>query len=378
MPKRYYLDHSSTSWPKPDEVKHELESSFCRLIANAGRSAYQEAIASARMIFETRNAVSELFGVADSANIVFTPGCTEGLNLVIKGLLKPQQRVAVSPMEHNAVMRPLLRMSKEKGVMLDVLPADSYGQLDLAGCKKIAKRHHFSLLAATHVSNVNGVVQDLAALREIFPETPILIDAAQSAGVLPIDISGTGIDFLCCSAHKGLLGLSGLGLAYLSPLYDFPALIEGGTGSNSDSFEQPCFRPDRYESGTPNIPGITALKAALSGIHTRGLGGKQQSAFSRQLIEGLKRIAGVKVLSPLNSEALLVSFTIEGIRPEEAALELDRKYDILCRAGLHCSPAAHRHLGTFPQGSIRFSPGWGTTEEHIEAALRAVYEIAGK
>ena len=372
---KIYLDHAATSWPKPAEVGEEIEHSLTALTANAGRSGHQAAVSSARMVFETRERLAELFGIERSEDLVFVRGCTEGLNLVLKGSLKPEDRVAVSPMEHNSVMRPLTRLARERGIVVHTLPADPLGRIDFEADRESANEKPPSLVVIQHASNVNGMVQDLAALRRAFPESPILVDAAQTAGVLPLDVTALGVDFLAASIHKGLLGPTGVGVCYLSPRYDVSPLMEGGTGTDSESTEHPGFRPDRYEAGTLNLHGIAGTSGALHGLGERGLLGERKRFLTKMLVDGLDRIPGVTLHSPKDGTALCVSFTVDHLRPEQVAVRLEQGFGVLCRPGLHCAPNAHRHLGTLPSGTVRLSPGWGNTEKHVETALAGVESI---
>jgi len=370
-----YLDHAATSWPKAPGVG-EAMARLCSsdLLANPGRSSYRASLDAARLVFETRCRLARLLGIHDPANLVFTRGATEGLNLVLKGLLREGDRVAVSPLEHNSVMRPLSRLARERGVTVETLPADDLGRIDLEAARKL--RGRYRLVVVAHGANVNGVIQDLAALKEALPETPIVADAAQTAGILPIDVGEMGISALAFSAHKGLLGPTGLGGCYLADDLDPQPLVEGGTGSRSEATEQPDFRPDRYEAGTLNLHGIAGLAAALDHIESNGLLGETKRRLTTILIEGLSGLPRLRVLAPTDGSALLLSFTIEGVPPDRVAVALERDHGILCRAGLQCAPAAHRYLGTFPQGTVRLSPGYLNTEEEMEAAVRAAYSIA--
>jgi selenocysteine lyase/cysteine desulfurase len=376
LPVMIYLDHAATSWPKPEEVSRESLRVLTGLTANAGRSGYEASVASARMVSQVRQRLAELLGVGHPENLVFVRGCTEGLNLVLKGFLKPGQHVAVSPLEHNALWRPLSRLQRQLPLHVQTLPADPLGRIDLEAARRVAAARRFDLVAVAHASNVNGVVQDLAGLRQVFADTPLLVDAAQTAGVLPISIESAKIDFLTCSVHKGLLGPTGLGVCYLAPQHDVAPLIEGSTGSFSDSLEQPAFRPDRYEAGTLNLHGIAGTYGALLGVKQRGLLGSETRRLTRRLVEGLQAMGGVSVYSPADGTALCTSFNVDGLLPDEVATRLEQNNAVSCRPGLQCAPAAHRHLQTFPLGTIRFSPGWGTTEEMVDVALRGVAEIA--
>lgn len=374
MSRVIYLDHAATSWPKPEGVKAEVTRLFEELTANPGRSGHRPAIEAARLIFDTRTRLATLLGARDPANLVFTRGATEGLNLVLKGFLRPGDRVAVSPLEHNSVMRPLSRLAAERGVVVETLPSDALGRIDIAAASRLAGRYR--LVAVAHGSNVTGVVQDIRALAQALPGTPILSDAAQTAGVLPISVEADGVAFLACSAHKGLLGPMGIGACYIAPQYEVEPLLEGGTGSQSESIEHPTFRPDRYEAGTPNLHGIGGLRAGVEHIERHGLLGEHKRRLAQRLAIGLSEIRGVRLYSPVDGSALLVSFTVEGVPPDRVALALEMEHGVLARPGLHCAPSAHRHLRTLPAGTVRLSPGFGNSEEEIDVAIRAVHAIA--
>lgn len=245
-----YLDHAATSWPKPPEVAAAISQTLESLTANAGRSGHRASLDSARMVFQTRQRLADLLGVRNSEDVIFVRGCTEGLNLVLKG--------------------------------------------------------------------------------------------------------------------------------YLSPLYDVRPLIEGGTGSRSESAEQPDFRPDRYEAGTLNLHGMAGALGALRGQPQRGLLGAEKQSLSKQLLDALAAIRGVETCSPTDGTALCVSFRIAGLGPEAIAVRLERDFGILCRPGLHCAPTAHRHLGTLPDGTVRLSPGWGNTPDDVRAAIRAIESVVAK
>lgn len=376
MSRSVYLDHAATSWPKPPEVKAEIVGLLDGLAANPGRSGHRPAIEAARLIFDTRARLAALLGIPDPANLVFTRGATEGLNLVLKGFLRPGDRVAVSPLEHNSVMRPLTRLAAERGITIETLPADSLGRLDAEAAARLAGRYR--LAAVAHASNVTGVVQDVAALARALPGTAILSDAAQAAGVLPIAAEADGLAFLACSAHKGLLGPMGIGACYIAPGLDVEPLLEGGTGSQSESLVHPSFRPDRYEAGTPNLHGIAGLRGGLAHIEAHGLLGEHKRRLTRAFIEGLREIRGVRLYSPDDGSALLASFTLDGTPPDRVAAALEAEFGVLCRPGLHCSPSAHRHIGTLPAGTVRLSPGFGNTENDIAIALRAVHAVAAR
>ena len=370
-----YLDHAATSWPKPPEVAQATARAFEHLTANAGRSGHGPSIDAARMVFDVRCRMAELLRARASEDVIFTRGSTESLNLVLKGWLRHGDRVLVSPLEHNSVMRPLERLRRDRGVTVETLPADPLGRIDLDAVRRLNAGDRVRLVVVAHASNVNGVVQDLAGLRAALPDTPLLVDAAQTAGVLPIDVTGWNVDFLACSMHKGLLGPTGVGACYLAQNRDVPPLLEGGTGSRSESLDHPDFRPDVYEAGTLNLHGLVGAGAALRGLAERGLLGPHQQTLCRRLIDGLASLSGVRIHSPGDGSALCVALTHATLRPEEIALRLEREHEIYARPGLQCAPCAHRHLGTFPSGVLRLSPGWGTTPEQIDTTIKALEGI---
>jgi selenocysteine lyase/cysteine desulfurase len=372
-----YLDHAATSWPKPDAVAAAMVRALTDLTANAGRSGHRASLASARLVFQTRQKLAALLGAPQAEDLVFTRGCTEGLNLVLKGFLRPGDRVLVSPLEHNSVMRPLVRLAHDRGVAVETLPADPFGRVDAEQTRALLRQHPAALAAAQHASNVHGAVQDLAALRDALGDVPLLVDAAQTAGVLPINVAQLRLDFLCLSVHKGLLGPTGVGVCWLDPRHEVLPLVEGGTGSQSDSLEHPAFRPDRYEAGTLNLHGIAGTLGALEGLDSRGLLGDHKRSLCRRLIEGLCGVRRVRLHSPTDGTALCVALTVADLPPDRVAARLEREHGVLCRPGLQCAPAAHRHLGTFPQGVVRLSPGWGNTPDEIDHATRGLAAIAG-
>ena len=372
-----YLDHAATSWPKPGRVGERMVEQLSGLCANAGRSAHQAALNSGRMVFKTREALAELFGVPDPADLVFTRGATEGINLVLKGFLEEGDRVLVSPLEHNAVMRPLERLKGDRNIKVEILPADPLGQIDTGAIAGQVGQAAPRLVAIAHGSNVNGVVQDLRAVRSAFPDSALLVDAAQTAGALPIDVSADGVDFMVCSAHKGLLGPTGVGVCYLNPCFEVRPLIEGGTGSRSEETSQPAFRPDRYEAGTLNLHGIAGLAGALDYLSENGLMGDLKRRLSKRLVDGLCGLPGIRLHSSDDGTALLVSVTLDGLSSDRVAAELEDAHGVLCRPGLQCAPLAHRHLGTFPEGTVRLSPGFGNSEEDVCKVVDAL-SVMGK
>jgi cysteine desulfurase / selenocysteine lyase len=378
-----YLDNAATSWPKPPEVLEAMSHALDQAGGNPGRSGHRLSIAAARIVYDTREQLAQFFGVGDPARIIFTANATHSINLALKGILKPGDRVVTTSMEHNAVMRPLRALEKE-GIILSTVPCSPDGRLDLALFAEAA-RGGARLVVVTHASNVVGTllpVSDIAAIAHS-EGALLLVDASQTAGVEAIDVSSMGIDLLAFTGHKELQGPPGIGGLVISGAMN-PALMEplvrGGTGSRSESDTQPDDLPDKYESGTANLPGIAGLGAGVGWVNDRGLDqiAGHLRTVSRLLLEGLSSIHGVKVYGTMKPElsVAVVSFTISGKRVSDVGLALDDKYEVLARVGLHCAPTAHRTIGSFPEGTVRLAPGVSTSVGDIEETLRAISEVA--
>ncbi|MCP4376512.1 MAG: aminotransferase class V-fold PLP-dependent enzyme [bacterium] len=371
-----YLDHAATSWPKPEPVRRAANRCYDDLLANAGRSGHGASVDCAELVFETREKLAAMLGISASRDIAFTRGATEGINLVLKGFLNDGDVVVVSPMEHNSVMRPLMGLAQSRSIRIETLPADRFGRIDLAAAATLADELSPRLVVINHASNVNGVVQDVAAIGALFPGAAMLVDAAQTAGAIPIDIQRDRIDFLAFSAHKSIGGPTGIGACYISGEHNVRPLIEGGTGSRSDDTTHPDFRPDCYEAGTLNLHGIAALAGALDHIESSGLIGELKKELTGVLIDGLSDVEGVCLCTPADAGALTAALVVEGVSPEIVAQRLEEEWGILCRAGLHCAPLAHRHLTTHSTGAVRLSPGYGNTIEQMHQTVQAVRTIA--
>jgi len=374
-----YLDNAATSWPKPPAVAEMMMRYLTDIGANPGRAGHRLAVAAGRLVLQTRERLAELFGVDDPFRVVFTQNVTEALNLALLGLLRPGDHVVTTSMEHNAMMRPLHHLA-QNGVELTVVPCRVDGALDPDEVAR-AVRPHTVLLAALHASNVVGTLLPVAELSRLTRERDILflLDAAASAGQEPLDLERDGVDLLVFTGHKGLLGPTGTGGLVLGrrvPPGRLRPLIRGGTGSRSASHEQPDFLPDLYESGTLNVAGLAGLGASVGWLLEQGLDAlrRRRWALVQSLLDGLQAIDGVTVYGTGDArrQTAAVSFNIAGLSPSTAGLRLDEEYGVLCRVGLHCAPAAHRTIGAFPDGTIRFAPGPFTTEAEIDRALQAV------
>jgi cysteine desulfurase/selenocysteine lyase len=377
-----YLDNAATSWPKPPEVLKAMVDVLERAGGNPGRSGHQLSIEAARVMYDAREDIARFFNSGDPTRIIFTSNATHAINIVLKGLLKPGEHVVTSSMEHNAVMRPLRRL-EEWGLILDVVPCASDGSLDV---KDIATAVDLNtrLVVINHASNVAGTILPIAEVASIAHRAGalLLVDAAQTAGVLPIDVKAFGIDFLAFTGHKGLQGPPGIGGLVIGDHVDtsqIEPLMQGGTGSQSELEEQPEHLPDKFESGTPNIVGIAGLHAGINWVMDRGIEAirAQEKELTGALIAGLSGIAGVKVYGTHDPEesVAIVSFTAMGRRVSEIGLRLDEDYCILARVGLHCAPAAHKTIGTFPEGTVRLAPGAFTRVDDIKEAVSAVEKV---
>jgi cysteine desulfurase family protein len=377
-----YFDNPATSWPKPPRVKEAMNRFMEEVGANPGRSGHSLSIEAARIIYEAREALSVLFHVKDSSRIIFTLNATESLNLAVKGLLKPLDHVITSSMEHNSVMRPLRHLEK-MGIELSILSCSKEGILNPREVEKNL-RPNTKMIVLNHASNVTGTLLPVREVGKVARKYRLLflVDAAQTAGAYPIDLEQDGIDLLAFTGHKSLYGPQGTGGLAIGEnvnIQDLTPLKQGGTGSRSEFEEQPDFLPDRFESGTPNSVGIAGLLAGVQFVLEKGVEQIRQNeiALINKLIMGLKKIPRIKLYGPERQEDRIatLSFNVNGISPSEGAYRLEREFGILCRPGLHCAPAAHHTLGTFPEGTIRFGLGAFNTEEEVETALQAVSVI---
>jgi len=374
-----YLDHAATSWPKPAEVPAAMHDFLVHAGGNPGRSGHRLSIEAGRTVYDAREAVAELFNAPDPLRVIFTLNATHAINLALHGLLRPGDRVVTSGIEHNAVMRPLRAMPIE----LSVIPCRPDGSLDLSEAAS-AIIPDTRLVVLNHASNVMGTILPAAQVAKLTHAAGalILLDAAQTAGALPIDMQALGIDLLAFTGHKALLGPPGTGglvigervdTASLQPLY------RGGTGSRSEFEIQPEDCPDKFESGTPNGVGIAGLGAGVRTVLEHGIEAvrEHERTLAGALAEGLANIPGVTVYGPTGpaDRTATVSFTVAGRRVSEIGLRLDEEHDVLCRVGLHCAPAAHRTIGTFPEGTVRFAGGFSTTLAEVRQAIAAVAEI---
>ncbi|MEN1760084.1 aminotransferase class V-fold PLP-dependent enzyme [Anoxynatronum sibiricum] len=374
-----YLDNAATSFPKPPEVIQAVVNQLEQIGGNAGRSAHQGGLASSRLLYETRCSISELIHCPDPLQIVFTLNATEALNLVIHGVLNPGDHVVTTSMEHNSVLRPLKTL-EAAGISHTIVWGDETGDVKVEDLKK-AIRPNTRMIIATHCSNVTGTLLPIEAMGKMAKEHTLLflVDASQSCGSMPLSVEAMKADFLAAPGHKALLGPQGTGFLYVGKDLKIKTLKQGGTGSRSEDLLQPEVAPDRYESGTQNMHGLAGLKAGVDYLLKTGVAEIQRYETEQvnRLMEGLSVIKGITLYgSSKNRErGSVVSFRPGNLDVNQFNYTLDSLYGISARSGLHCAPLAHQTIGTFPEGTLRFSPGWHTTADDIEAALTAVSQV---
>jgi len=337
------------------------------------------AVEANRIVFDARDKIAELLGIPQADRIVFTQNATSAINTALFGLLRSGDHCITSCMEHNAMVRPLSALA-DRGVEVSRLNVAPSGEVDLRAFEALFLPNT-KLLAFTHVSNVSGTILPLIPLVEIARKkgVAILLDASQSAGVFPLDVSALELDFFACPGHKGLLGPQGTGLLYISDRFDIEPFVYGGTGSKSELDRMPEFLPDRFEAGTLNTPGLAGLAAGVDFLLRTGVESvhKREGLLCRQLLDGLASISGLNVHGPgVENRASVVSFTLDNLDPSSVGDLLNSEFDIASRVGLHCAPEAHRTLGTFPTGTVRVSPGYFNTEAEIELLVEAIRSIS--
>ncbi len=377
-----YLDNAATTFPKPKTVYREVQSCMKKYGANPGRAGHQLSLKAGRAVYRVRELVSELFHIDNPMQVIFTSNATDSLNLGLKGILKPGDHVITTSMEHNSVMRPL-KVLELSGVENTVIKCNREGMIDCDNIKK-AIRKNTKLIVSTHASNVTGTLMPIEQIGKIAKEYNIifLVDAAQTAGVYDIDVKKAYIDLLAIPGHKGLMGPQGVGILYIGEDIKLIPIKEGGTGSNSELLIQPEILPDRYESGTPNTPGIVGLGAGIEFILKKGLNKIQEHEqnLTKLMINELKNIEKVKIYGPkdFQKQAAVLSINIDNKDSTEISYILDKDFNIAVRSGLHCSPMAHKTIGTFEQGTVRFSFSYLTKEKDVYKAIKALKQICSK
>lgn len=381
---KIYLDNGSTSFPKAPGVGKAMADFIEKVGVNIGRGGYEEAYSAAEVVLDTREKLCRLFHFDRPENVIFQSGITAAMNVLLKGLLKPGDRVLTTSMEHNAVMRPLRQLEKA-GVEVVLIPCRGDGTLDFEALIDLATPGTRALVM-THASNMCGTVMPVKEVAEYCQTLGIwtIVDCAQTAGILPIDMEDWGVDAIAFAGHKGLLGPQGIGGFLITDdlAAEVDPLLSGGTGSISHLETVPEFLPDRFEPGTQNLPGIFGLHAALTYLEQTGIDAirEHEMACTARLLEGLSRLKGIRIVgrTQLTGRTAVVSVEFLHMDNADAAFLLEDKYGIMTRCGLHCAPRAHMTVGTFPQGTVRFAPGRETTVAEIDAAIAAVKEILGE
>ena len=376
-----YLDNASTTFPKAPTVATAMSDYITNRGININRGSYALAYDVEDIIYTTRQRLHTLFNGQDPAHVIFTQNVTMSLNMVIKGLLKAGDHVLVSSMEHNAVMRPLTQLL-DKDITFDTIPCDSTGSIQMDFIEPLIRPNTVALII-NHASNVCGTIQPLKSIGPICKahNLQFIVDAAQTAGVIPIDVKACHIDALCFTGHKGLLGPQGIGGIILTKemAQNLTPLIAGGTGSFSHLETMPTHMPDAFEAGTLNLPGIIGLNEGLAYIESQGMDNihNHELALTQAFLEGLQSIDGINIVGKQNIQdrTAVVSITIDGMDPANIAYELESTYHIMTRVGLHCAPRAHQTLGTYPEGTVRFSFGYANTHKDVESALSALHKI---
>ncbi len=376
-----YLDNAASSWPKPESVKDTMSEVIEGYAANPGRGGHALAMKASKVLFRTRMQLSRLFGIQNPNDLFFYMNATQALNQAIKGLLQAGDHVVTSTIEHNSIRRPLEYLRRTKDIEITYVPPRSDDQFYAEDFQR-ELRPNTRLLAVSHASNLTGVILPIKQLGAVAREQSVifLVDASQTAGVLPINIEEMNIDMLAFPGHKGLYGPQGTGGLYVRSDLELEPLLHGGTGSQSEAIEQPTTRPDRFESGTANTVGIAGLLAGVTFVMDKGIETihRQEWALAKKTIEGLQSMPEVEVYGPSSAveRVGVVSFNVKNADASEVAFILDQQYGIATRAGYHCTPLGHQTAGTEQRGAVRASFGVFNTEEDVELLLTAVGEIA--
>ena len=373
-----YFDNAASSLCKPKEVTEAVNDCLLNYSANPGRSGHKPALRAGRAVYETRVNLANFFGITDPLRVIFTSGATHSLNLAIKGSLEKGDHVITTSMEHNSIYRPLSKL-QETGVELSIIECPCEGPVNVSDIEDAIKQNT-KMIICTHASNVTGTIMPVKEIGDLCRKHGLLflVDAAQSAGVLDIDVDDMNIDLLAVPGHKSLMGLQGIGILYIGERADVMQLMEGGTGSSSEQIIQPLLIPDRYESGTLNLPGIVSLNAGVSFINSveRQKIHDHINNLTRIFLEGIKKIKPITMYGHKTQSVAVVSINMENVSSSELAFILDDEYDICTRAGLHCAPLAHKTLGTLESAAVRFSFGYFNTEDEIEICLKALDMIS--
>lgn len=382
---KLYLDNAATTYPKPPEVYSAVLNYMVNIGANPGRGGHSSSLEGSRIVYKCREALMNLFSFDKLENVIFTSNITSSLNILIKSIVKDGWHVITTSMEHNSVLRPLSSISNSKSIELDILPCSSEGILDINLFKSKIKSNT-KLVVISHSSNVVGAIQPLEEIGRICKENGIylIIDSAQTAGVVPIDFYSINCSALAFTGHKALLAPQGIGGFLISDALNAEAssFIEGGTGSLSESIIQPDFLPDKFESGTLNTPAIAGLLEGINYINKEGINSikQKEQELTRIFIEGLNNINSILIYGTKKADNMTSTISINStlINNAELGYILDKEYGIMTRTGLHCAPLAHKTIGSFPEGTLRFSFGAFNDERDIDYVLSSLNKIIGR
>ncbi|MCA0988776.1 aminotransferase class V-fold PLP-dependent enzyme [Guptibacillus algicola] len=374
-----YLDQAATSFPKPPEVVEAMTKALTEYAANPGRSGHRMSVKANEVISQAREQLADFFGFSYPNRVCFTSNATSALNQALKGFrFQSGDHVLTTSYEHNSVRRPLENLKEKTGIKITYFDPGVGENFDMDAFER-AITPHTKMIVVSHGSNLTGKITPIDEIGKLAKESGIafLVDAAQTAGVLPINLEEMNIDLLAFPGHKGLLGPQGTGVLMVGKGVELDPIFQGGTGSRSESTQQPAVYPEFLESGTLNTPGIAGLLAGLETVKKLGLDSiySHELQLTQKLIEGLRAIDYVTIYGPQTNRLGVVPFTIEGIDGQEIAIILDQHYNIAVRAGLHCTPIGHESIGTSESGAVRISVGPYNTEEEIEQALKAIEEI---
>lgn len=378
-----YFDNAASSWPKPQSVLEAMNTCMLEFSANPGRGSHEMAVKASRTLFETRKSAAKLFGVRDPNHISFALNTTHALNQAIQGYLREGDHVICTQVEHNSVRRPLEYLRKKLNIEVTYVAADQQGYTRIEDIRE-AFRTNTRLVVANHSSNLLGTILPIEEVGELCRSKGVrlLVDAAQSAGVLPIHVGDMNIDMLAFPGHKGLLGPQGTGGLYLHPDLELEPLLLGGTGSQSEAIDQPTVRPDRYEAGTQNTVGIAGLNEGIKFVLSETVAKIHHKEWNQtqRLMEGLLGIEGITILGPDlgQNKTGIVAFNLKHADSSEVAFILDQSFHIAVRSGYHCTPLAHEAAGTLQSGAVRASVGYFTNDEEVDAFIEAMSEISAQ
>lgn len=376
--KKVYLDNAATTFPKAPGAAEAMSDFLLNVGGNVGRGSYESSYSAGQVVYETRELLCDLFNFDDPLNTVFTMNITQSLNMIFRGFLKPGDHVIISSMEHNAVVRPLVSLEK-LGIEFDRVLCDIEGKLNPNDIEPLIKPNT-KLLVITHASNVCGTILPLEAVGEICKKHNIhfVIDSAQTAGVLPVDFQKLNLSALTFTGHKGLLGPQGIGgfLINMEFANKISSIFDGGTGSLSESEIQPTYMPDKFESGTLNIPGIYGLNASLKYLRKTGINkiAEKERELTSKFLEDIMSIDKISIagIKGIENRTSTVSLDFKDVDNSEIAFLLDKEFGIMARVGLHCAPSAHKTLNTFPGGTLRFSFGHFNTLEEVKYTVESI------